>query len=88
MITFADLNDPKMARMIRPSELAEVFGPGFSFHDAFLETTDAPIVRDIEKKLPWWSMPGRPAVVAYHSWAAGVPAGYCIAPEMLFKRGD
>lgn len=88
LITFSDLNDPKTARMIRPSQLGEVFGSGFSFHGAFLETTDAPIVHDIEKKLPWWSMPGRPADVAYHSWAAGAPAGCCIAPEMLFKRGD
>jgi hypothetical protein len=56
LVTFADLNDPKTARVVRPDELETVFGPGFRFRHALIEITKDTAVRQIEKKLPW--LPG------------------------------
>ena len=84
LITFADLNDPKTARVVRPDEFEQVFGPGVHFRRASIETTSAPVTRGIEKKLPWWSLPGRPATVARRAWMSGNTTGPSISSESLF----
>jgi hypothetical protein len=40
LVTFADLNDPKSARVVRPNELDRVFGPGIRLRSARIEMTD------------------------------------------------
>jgi hypothetical protein len=57
------------------------------FKRAWIEMTSDPVTRGIEKKLPWWSGPGRPAEEAYRAWLKGKTEGPSIGPEILFKRG-
>lgn len=52
LVTFADVNDPKTARVVQPDEFAQVFGPGVRFVRARIETTDDAISTDIVNKLP------------------------------------
>ena len=53
LVTFADLNDPNTARVLRPDELEAVLGPGVQFRRAWIEMTGDPVTRGVEKKLPW-----------------------------------
>jgi hypothetical protein len=85
-ITFTDLDDPKTARVVRPDQFGQVFGPGVRFKRAWIETTNDPATRDIDQKLAWWGRSGRPAAQAYRAWLAGQTAGPAIEPETLFKR--
>jgi hypothetical protein len=41
LVTFADLNDPKTARVVRPGEFEQVFGPDVHFRRAFIEMVPA-----------------------------------------------
>jgi hypothetical protein len=50
-----DLNDPSNARVVRPDEFEAVFGPGVRFKRVWIEMTDEPVTRGIEKKFPWWN---------------------------------
>jgi hypothetical protein len=86
LITFSNLNDPATARRIEPEAIDGVFGPGFKFRRAIVETTNEPIGPSIETKLLWWTNPGRPADVAWRAWRAGDMAGVTVVPEYLFKR--
>ena len=85
-VTFSDLNDPKTARVVRPDQFEQVFGRGVHFKRAWIETTEDPVTRKIEQKLPWWGRPGRPAVEAYRAWLNGQTTGPSIEPETVFKR--
>ena len=51
-VTFADLNDPKSARVVAPGEFEQVFGPGVQFKRVWIEMTNASVTRGIEKKIP------------------------------------
>jgi hypothetical protein len=53
LITFADLSDPKTARVLQPYEFEQVFGSNVHFKSAWVEVTADPVTRGIEKKLPW-----------------------------------
>jgi hypothetical protein len=86
LITFTDLNDPKTARVVNPAEFEKTFGPGFKFRGATLETTNDSITWSIDKKLPWWSSPGRPAADAWRAWIGTATAGQSIGPERLFRK--
>lgn len=87
LITFADLNDPKSARVVRPYQFEQVFGPDVRLKRVWIEVTRDPVSRGIEKKLLWWGQPGRPTLEAYRAWRAGKTAGPSVEPETLFKRG-
>ena len=52
LVTFADLNDPKTARVVRPDQFAQVFGPGVHFKRAWIETTSDPVTNEIVAKVP------------------------------------
>jgi hypothetical protein len=41
LVTFTDLNDPKSARVVRPGEFEQVFGPDVHFRRAFVEMVPA-----------------------------------------------
>jgi hypothetical protein len=94
LVTFADLNDPKTARAIRPGDFPQAFGKGVTLRDAKIEIVPAgawpltlfgfsgePLTMGIEKKLPWWNGHGRPASQALH--AAQLYPG---EPELAFRR--
>jgi hypothetical protein len=87
LVTFRDLNDPKSASVVPPDQFEQTFGPDVHFKRAWIEMTSDPVTRGIEKKLPWWSGPGRPAEEAYRAWLKGKTEGPSIGPEILFKRG-
>jgi hypothetical protein len=59
LVTFADLNDPKSARVVRPDEFEKVFGSGVRFKRAYVEMVPAgePVTRGIEGKMPWLPHP-------------------------------
>jgi hypothetical protein len=87
LITFGNLTDPKSARVVAPDRFEQVFGPVVHFKRVWIEMTDAPVTRGIERKLPWWNRPGRPALEAYRAWLEGKTNGPSVGPETLFKRG-
>ena len=58
-VTFGDLNDPKSARMVRPSEFEQVFGPGVQFKRVEIEMTRVAVTRGIEKKVSGLQNPKR-----------------------------
>lgn len=86
LITFADPADAKTARVVDPDNLEAVFGQGYAFLSTRLETTSEPISGGIEKILPWWNSPGRPAEQAYRAWLRGSTVGESLEPELLFQR--
>jgi hypothetical protein len=56
-VTFTDLNDPKTARIVRPNEFPQVFGPNVRFVGERIEMTSDPVTRTIEGTLPWLPHP-------------------------------
>lgn len=86
LITFADLANPQTASILDRSDLGKAFGPGFSFLQARLETTNEPVSLAIEKVLPWWNSPRRPAAQAYRAWLQGSTVGPSLEPELLFQK--
>jgi hypothetical protein len=53
LVTFANLNDPKTARLIGQTEFEQVFGAHVHFKRAWVEMTRDPVTRGIETSLPW-----------------------------------
>jgi hypothetical protein len=51
-VTFADLNDPKTARVVSPDEFNRVFGIDVHLKRAWIEMTTDPVTKGIEKKMP------------------------------------
>ncbi|KJC41136.1 hypothetical protein UB31_16830 [Bradyrhizobium sp. LTSP849] len=86
LATFKDINDPSSAVRVDPADAAATLGSGFAFRQALLETTSDPALRGIEKVLPWWRSPGRPAEIAYRAWRGGSRIGDSIEPEHLFQK--
>ena len=84
LVTFDNLADPKSARVVAPNQFQQVFGPDVHFRRLWIEMTDAPITRGIERNLPWWGGPGRPALQAYRAWRQGNTVGPSVEPEHLF----
>jgi hypothetical protein len=58
-VTFADIKDPKTVIEVDPNNLQATLGPGVSWNEITLESTDAPITTGIRAKLPW--------IPAYHN---------------------
>lgn len=53
LVTFADINDPKSVIEVDPNDLQAALGPNVSWNEITLESTDEPITKGIELKLPW-----------------------------------
>lgn len=87
LVTFADINDPKSARLVYPAEFEQTFDPSVRLSAAWIEMTEDPVTALLETHLPWWGKPGRPALQAYDAWLQGRSTGVTIEPESLFKRG-
>jgi hypothetical protein len=52
LATFADLNDPKTGRVVRPEEFEQVFGHGVIFRRVFVEMTTDDVTAGIDKRIP------------------------------------
>lgn len=52
LVTFADINDPKTVIEVDPNDLQAALGPGVSWNEITLESTDEPVTLGIETKLP------------------------------------
>jgi hypothetical protein len=52
-VTFLDVNDPKSARLLRPSDFGAVLGPGVHLRRVWIEMTNDPVTRGIFQRLPW-----------------------------------
>lgn len=86
LITFSNLNDPTTARRVDSDALDQTFGPGFKLVRVEIKTTKEPVTFTIDKKLPWWSAPGRPAAAARRAWRAGDVTGVSVESERLFRK--
>jgi hypothetical protein len=53
LVTFADIKDPKTVIEVNPDYLQTTLGPGVSWNEITLESTDEPITTGIKAKLPW-----------------------------------
>jgi hypothetical protein len=53
LVTIADINDPKTVIEVNPNNLQATLGPGVSWNEITLESTDEPITTGIKAKLPW-----------------------------------
>jgi hypothetical protein len=54
LVTFADINDPKSVKEVKPDKFSDVFGAGYSLSAITLEITDEAVtVGSIEKVLNW-----------------------------------
>lgn len=85
LVTFADLSDPKTARVVRPDEFETVFGPGVRFKRAWIEMTYDPITRGIEKKIPWLN-DYQQIIRAWDAMRKGNPYGPSTGPDTFFVR--
>jgi hypothetical protein len=54
-IWFSDPANPATVRAVTPAELTKILGPTARLAAADVEITNAPIVVDIDKKLPWYA---------------------------------
>ncbi|MGO9686473.1 MAG: hypothetical protein ACLPTZ_28510 [Beijerinckiaceae bacterium] len=53
LVTFADVDNPKSVIEVDPNDLQATLGPGIKWHEITLESTDEPVTKGIEMKLPW-----------------------------------
>jgi hypothetical protein len=53
LVTFADVNDPKTVIEVDPNDLQAALGPNITWNEITLESTDEPVSKGIELKLPW-----------------------------------
>ncbi len=97
LASFADLNDPGTARILRPDDLEGAFGNGYRIGDVTAEVVPngfwpidlggvlgQPVSRGIEAKLPWWNRPDDPAAIALK--ATGLKGDGSIDPKEIFTR--
>jgi hypothetical protein len=69
LVTFADLNDLKTARLVGPNEFESVFGHGVHFKRMWIEMTEEAPTQKIQKILPWLPHP------TYFNGQVGCAAG-------------
>lgn len=86
LITFSDLNDPKTARVVQPHDFPDVFGQGFRFRGAKVETTRDALTNNIEKKLPWVGDYQAETFVERRLRADAKGVGASMTPGTKFKR--
>lgn len=54
MVTFSDINNPRTMQRVYPNKLSEVFGPGYSFKNAWITMTNDPYQSSgIQRTIPW-----------------------------------
>jgi len=53
LVTFANVGNPKSVIAVDPNDLQATPGPGVKWRDLTIESSDEPVTRGIEMKLPW-----------------------------------
>lgn len=53
LVTFGDLNDPRTVVAVDARHIDRTFGQGFKLRRILLQMTDAPVTRELEKRLRW-----------------------------------
>jgi hypothetical protein len=54
LVTFADINNPKSVKEVKPETMSDTLGPGFALKSITLEITDEPVTKDrVDKLLVW-----------------------------------
>jgi hypothetical protein len=53
LVTFADIDEPKTVVEVNTNDLQATLGSGISWNEITLESTDEPVSKGIEWKLPW-----------------------------------
>lgn len=86
LISFSNLSDPNSAVEVPRTDFEKIFGQGFRFEKATLETTNEPITKNLKERLLWWSQTGRPSLKAYLAFQAGNTTGGSVEPELFFQR--
>jgi hypothetical protein len=97
LVAFTDLGDPATARTVRPDDLEAALGRGFRLQGISAEAVPnglwpldfggalgEPVTRGIEARLPWWTLPDRPAGRALE--AAELKFGDAVDPREAFTR--
>jgi hypothetical protein len=96
LISFADLKDPKSARVVGADNLEATLGQGFRLHGLTAEIVPnglwpldfggmlgEPVTRGIESKLPWWNRANAPAAALD---ATGLPRDEPFDAREVFTR--
>lgn len=97
LVSFANINDPNTARVVRPDDLESTLGNGVRLRGLRVEVVPngwwpvdfggalgEPVTRGIEGKLPWWKRQDHPAAAALRSAGLTPPATF--AAEEAFTR--
>jgi hypothetical protein len=87
LVILADKAKPESASTATPAGPERELAPGVKLVGVTIEITADPVTNQISQQLPWLLMPGRPAVIAWRAWRAGIPTGPATEPETLFRRG-
>lgn len=85
-VTFADLNDPKTARVVAPHDFAAVFGAGFALRAVTIEMTRDPVTRGIEKRIGWIGKYELETVFERRLRETGGGGGGSMMPGLNLKR--
>jgi len=88
LVSFGAVSDPKTARVVRPQELEDVFGPGYHFKRAWIEMTNDPITRSITKHLQFYDARAAGDDFWKALLASGFKPGSAIEPYTLLRRGS
>jgi hypothetical protein len=67
LVTFADINDPKSVIEVDPSNLQATLGSNVTWNEITIESTDEPITKGIDLKLPWLSVTSSSVAFQYRS---------------------
>jgi hypothetical protein len=99
LITFANLADPKTARVVSPDDLASAFGAGYRLQEVSVAVVKngfwpldfggflgEPVTRGIETKLPWWDGSAAPAAAALQAAGLMGAANPSFDPRAAFTR--
>jgi hypothetical protein len=97
LLTFADVNDPRTARMASPEQLESTLGRGFQLRQVSVEVVPngfwpidfggplgQPVTRGIESRLSWLNGGEIPAAEALK--AAGIAGAETVEAKQLFTR--
>src|ERR1700730_14148032 len=87
LVTFADINNPKTVIEVDPNNLQATLGPGVSWNEITLESTDEPITTGIRAKLPW--IPAyRHRMLDGDSWYHKHPLANTLSPFDFEQSGN
>jgi hypothetical protein len=73
LVNFTDINGPKTVKEVKPGQMSEAFGTGYSLKSITLEITTEPVTRGAIQKIAHWVEQENPIFVNWQSFPAGHP---------------